>query len=1196
MSVSLPATGPGVRADHGLAEVVEQLTARLKAGEAVDLDACLAAHPEHAAELRRLFPALELLADVSRSPSPALSRPAPAGPAAGEILGQLGDFRLLREVGRGGMGVVYEAVQLSLNRRVALKVLPFAGALDARQLQRFKNEAQAAAHLQHQHIVPVYYVGCERGVHFYAMQFIDGRTLAQLIQERRRPTGADTAGKRAGQAAADPEQTTAYQEDAWPAADGAPATVADQRAQAETPPAGARPWCARQDRHVFRAVARLGAQAAEALEHAHQLGVVHRDIKPGNLLLDARGELWVTDFGLAQVQGDPKLTLTGDLVGTLRYMSPEQALAKRVPIDHRTDVYSLGVTLYELLTLEPAFAGTDRQELLRQIAFQEPRPPRRLNPALPAELETVVLKAMAKEPAERYATAQELADDLEHFLKDEPIRARRPSAWQRLRRWGRRHRPVVAAGAAMLVTLLVTAVVALAAGIVAVNREQGRTQAALKLEAERRRQARAALDAMTSPLVEDWLTRQKAQTLTQQQKQFLREALVAYEEFARDTAEDETSRAGVAAAYLRVGRIRWKLGQFAGAEAAYRRSLQLYARLAAVFPTVPEYRWHQARSHNDLGYLLADTGRPKEAEAAYRDALARQKQLAADFPAVPEYRRHLAGSHLNLGVLLMRTGRPRAAEAAYRDALAIEKQLAADFPAVPEYRLDLAVSRADLGNLLADTGPPKEAEAAYRDALARQKQLAADFPAVPEYRQGLAATLNNLGMLLIRTGRPKEAEAAYRDGLAIEKHLAADFPTVPEYRRDLARTHHNMGTLQMRTGRPEEAEAAYRDALAIEKHLAADFPTVPQYRRDLATSRLNLGSLLADTGRPKEAEGAYRDGLAIEKQLAADFPTVPEYREQLANIHNHLGILLKDTGRPRDAEAAYRDALAIRKQLAADFPTVPEHRRDLATSHNNLGNLLAGTGRLKQAEAAYRDALARQKQLAADFPAVPEYREELANIHNRLGILLRHTGRPGDAEAAYRGALVIQKRLAAEFPTVPDYQNDLAGTLVNLGNLFCARGEYAAARSAHEEAFPHHQAALQSNPRNPTYRLFFRNNRWGLTEALVALSEHRAAAVAATQLLEAAVAPASDACNAACYLAYCASLAEKDKRLSDVQRKELTRSYADKAMAALRQAVRNGFNDVARMQKAAGLDALRGRPDFKQLLGELAAKAKAAGK
>ncbi|HKB36427.1 MAG TPA: serine/threonine-protein kinase, partial [Gemmataceae bacterium] len=239
-------------------------------------------------------------------------------------------------------------------------------------------------------------------------------------------------------------------------------------------------------------VAEWGVQAAEALEHAHQLGVVHRDVKPANLMIDGQGQLWVTDFGLARTAAEAGLTLTGDLVGTLRYMSPEQALARHGLVDHRTDVYSLGVTLYELLTLRPAFAGKDRQELLRQIAFEEPTAPRKLTPAIPAELETIVLRALAKEPRERYATAQDLADDLRRFLDDQPIRARRPTVLQRLRKFARRHRAVVRTAAIALIALLVLGVTGLLLHSDAVRAEQEEKQKLLegKLEeAARRAQA-----------------------------------------------------------------------------------------------------------------------------------------------------------------------------------------------------------------------------------------------------------------------------------------------------------------------------------------------------------------------------------------------------------------------------------------------------------------------------------------------------------------------------------------------------------------------------------------------------------------------------------------------------------------------------------------------------------------------------------
>ncbi|HWG42256.1 MAG TPA: serine/threonine-protein kinase [Gemmataceae bacterium] len=359
----------------------EVLLAYLEAearGQAPDTRQFLEAHVEFAEELADFLASRQRVESII---APLRDVPTRDGRGAEEDrsltvaapLHLLGDFHLVREIGRGGMGIVYEAEQLSLNRRVAVKVLPFAVALDPKQLHRFKNEAQTAALLQHPNIVPVYAVGCEAGVHYFAMQYIQGRSLAALIDEKTFANGSGSDTSR------------------------------DAR------------------------IAELGLRAALALEHAHEQGVVHRDIKPANLLLDERGELWITDFGLALFQTSPNVTLSGELVGTLRYMSPEQARAKRGLIDHRTDIYSLGATLYELLTLQPVFAGQDGQELLCQIASQEPILPRSLDRTITVDLETVLLKAMAKNPAERYASAGELADDLKRFLEHKPIRARRPT-------------------------------------------------------------------------------------------------------------------------------------------------------------------------------------------------------------------------------------------------------------------------------------------------------------------------------------------------------------------------------------------------------------------------------------------------------------------------------------------------------------------------------------------------------------------------------------------------------------------------------------------------------------------------------------------------------------------------------------------------------------------------------------------------
>jgi serine/threonine protein kinase/WD40 repeat protein len=447
---------PGAPIDDSLVgQIAGEFTERLQRGERPDVEDYAQRYPALAELLREALPALQAMLPAR---PPTLTPPEP-------LSGRLGDYRLLREVGRGGMGIVYEAEQISLGRRVAVKVLALAAALDARQLQRFQNEARAAAGLHHTNIVPVYAVGTERGVHYFAMQFIDGQTLADVIRERR----LQEAGKRDRTPKAGKGDRTPKGKGPSPVSSAVPAdsppVLAGEGPAVPNGDASTRPLAAltteggKRSGDYYRAVARVGAQAAEALEHAHQVGIVHRDIKPANLLLDERGNLWVTDFGLARLHGqDTGLTLTGDLVGTLRYMSPEQTRAGRTGVDHRSDIYSLGVTLYELLALRPAFPAVERAELLQQILGDDPVPPRRLQPAVPAELETIILKAMSKNPEERYHSAQDLADDLRRFLDDKPILARPPTTWQKFRRWGRRHRRLVVSlstSAAVLLAALV---------------------------------------------------------------------------------------------------------------------------------------------------------------------------------------------------------------------------------------------------------------------------------------------------------------------------------------------------------------------------------------------------------------------------------------------------------------------------------------------------------------------------------------------------------------------------------------------------------------------------------------------------------------------------------------------------------------------------------------------------------------------
>jgi serine/threonine protein kinase/WD40 repeat protein len=471
--------------DDQLGQAANEYFEAIARGETPSIAEYAERYPEIAEDIRRVFPALALVGDSTSGEA----RQTPFADAAD--CRQLGDYRILREIGRGGMGIVYEAEQLSLGRRVALKVLPFAAVMDDKAIVRFKNEARAAATLDHPNIVPIHAVGNERGVYFYAMQLIEGQTLAEVVEQLRKQRDA-----RCSILDARSDRTSSIQH---------PTFSIDTR-----PIAALSTLPAFDSREYFRAIARIGVQAARALQHAHEHGIVHRDIKPGNLMIQCshlaprneaatrtgRGpkphhvedrpwrterdgytpKLWITDFGLARISSDASMTMTGDLLGTIRYMAPEQALGQHVVVDHRADIYSLGVTLYELLALRPAFDGHDRQSLLKQIALDNPKQLRAHNSATPADLETIVTKAIAREPNDRYQSADNLADDLERYLAHKPIVARPPTPLDRATKWLQRRIAFVAISGIALVALSGVLLV----GMVLLKNSESRALAALE--------------------------------------------------------------------------------------------------------------------------------------------------------------------------------------------------------------------------------------------------------------------------------------------------------------------------------------------------------------------------------------------------------------------------------------------------------------------------------------------------------------------------------------------------------------------------------------------------------------------------------------------------------------------------------------------------------------------------------------------
>ena len=455
-------------------ELVEAFLERYRRGESPSISEYTAKYPDLAEQIRAVFPALLVMEEIG----PASGLPVDENGSRDPMPRRLGDYLLLRRVGSGGMGIVYEAIQESLGRHVALKTLPGHHLGDATGLERFRREARAAARLHHTHIVPVYGIGEHDGLHFYTMQFIRGHGLDAVLQEvkrlRRDPSPFEAAQPPDGPVSSI-TLALRLRTDRFPAKEavsgepGSPAAVAPgtDRGRAPEPDATASLPVESHDRsglsdqpeaQYVQGVARIGADVAEALEYAHQQGILHRDIKPANLLLDAQGQIWITDFGLAKAQDSDELTRTGDIVGTLRYMAPERFNGWSDP---RSDVYALGTTLYELLTLRPAFEESDRIKLIEQVLNQGPPPLRQLDRRVPCDLETIVLKAMAREPGERYPTAGQLAEDLRRFTAGRPILARRSSTVERLWRWSRRNPLLAGATVAAATALLAVVVISL---------------------------------------------------------------------------------------------------------------------------------------------------------------------------------------------------------------------------------------------------------------------------------------------------------------------------------------------------------------------------------------------------------------------------------------------------------------------------------------------------------------------------------------------------------------------------------------------------------------------------------------------------------------------------------------------------------------------------------------------------------------
>jgi tetratricopeptide (TPR) repeat protein len=1105
-----------------LDEVILAYVEASESGRPPDRAAWLARYPDLADELTAFFDDQErfstLVAPIRAEIPPPSSHGAhavvlDAAPAlaAGSVVG---DYELLNELACGGMGVVYKARHRALGRVVALKMIRSGELALPEDVARLRLEAGAVALLDHPNIVPIYDVGEHEGQPYFTMKLVEGGSLAT------------------------------------PHPDGGP-------------------------RATRRSAARLVMTVARAVHHAHQRGILHRDLKPGNILIDRKGEPHVTDFGLAtrltppsssgsSMMTPPSLTQKGIAVGTPSYMAPEQASGPKKRITVAADVYSLGAVLYELLTGRPPFRGETPLETLVQVMELQPTPPRSLVPSLPRDLETICLKCLEKDPTRRYASAEALADDLQRLLAGEPILARATGPARRCLLWCRR-----SPGVALLATWLVLAV---ATGLVAVtvlwrqaeahahnaerlgklyedamfrsDDEAEKAKAAQdRAETHRREaeesflQAHQIVDRFCMRLSEERLS--AYQGLQPLRKEMLEAGLEYYKEFVAKRGDDPALKADLARAHFRVAVLTNLIGSKRDALTSYAEALRTYEDLLAADPPNDSYREQIAVTCIERGGILEALNDKSAALTTYERARDLLEALDRARPGTAKLLAHLGVLYNNLGNVNRRLNRLNESRDSYEKALAVQERLIQKDPLNPNPQRELAVVYVNVAILDSQRGQKDDALRLYQKAREIQEKLFRDHPNDREVQHDLALTYRRIGERLVGDRQLQEGLHSLDDGHRLIQKLADANKSVTAYQWELALSHRAFGHAHKASGKKDDAIKSYHSAVDLLTQAHRLDPSDAAYTRDQAATWSDLATLLADDpSKLGETIHAHAKAVELYRELARPGTDV----QALTNLSVscfRLGIAYRDARRHADALAVFEEARDTRELLVRLQPDEAQRRNDVAAALFQMG---------------------------------------------RMQTFLK---RSDDSIRSYQRAVEIGEQLVKEQPNNLSFRSDLGAALTNLGNCLAMASRIAEAQSALRRALAEKQYVFKAAPQSAEYRR-------GLNIAYGALAEVERkkgtpAAAAALLLERRDLWPnePQELFRIACEQADTASRVGGGKSELSIAESAERSGYLDQAMETLRMAVKVGFTDAERLRKAPELASLQPREDFQSLLSGL---------